>query len=82
MKRAIALRYEEELHDAPLVVSAGEGEMAERIERAARDYGVDVVRDVPLADALSELRIGDPIPEALYESIATILSEIAARGSI
>jgi type III secretion system FlhB-like substrate exporter len=60
----------------------GRAKWRERIERAARDYGVDIVRDVPLADALSELRIGDPIPEALCESIATILSEIAARGSI
>jgi type III secretion system FlhB-like substrate exporter len=82
VKRAVALRYEEEVHDAPLVVSAGEGEMAARIERAARDYGVEIVCDVPLADALSELRIGEPIPEALYESIATILSEIAPRGSL
>jgi type III secretion system FlhB-like substrate exporter len=79
VKRAIALRYEEEIHDAPVVVSLGEGEMAARIERAARDYGVEIVRDIPLADALSELRIGEPIPEALYESIAAILSEIGTR---
>ncbi len=81
MRRAVALRYEEALHDAPVVVSAGEGDMAARIERAARAYGVDVVRDVPLVDALSELRVGEPIPEALYESIAAILTEIGSRRS-
>ena len=79
MKRAVALRYDENVHDAPLVVSTGEGEIAARIERAAREYGVEIVHDVPLAEALVELRVGEPIPEALYESIAAILSEIANR---
>jgi type III secretion system FlhB-like substrate exporter len=80
VKRAIALRYDEEMHDAPLVVSTGEGDLADRIERAARDHGVEVVRDIPLAEALSELRVGEPIPEALYASIAAILGEIAGRA--
>ncbi|HSY23006.1 MAG TPA: EscU/YscU/HrcU family type III secretion system export apparatus switch protein [Polyangiaceae bacterium] len=80
MKRAIALRYDEAIDEAPLVVSSGEGLLADRIERAARDYGVEIVRDIPLAEALSELRIGEPIPEALYESLAAILGEIARAG--
>jgi type III secretion system FlhB-like substrate exporter len=33
------------------------------------------VRDVPLAKALSELEVGDEIPEALYEAVAEILKE-------
>jgi type III secretion system FlhB-like substrate exporter len=81
MKRAVALQYDDGCHDAPVVVSAGEGDLAERIERAARDYGVAVVRDVPLAESLSVLHVGDPIPEGLYESVAAILSEIASEDS-
>jgi type III secretion system FlhB-like substrate exporter len=77
MKRAIALSYESNLHDAPVVISSGEGDMAERIERVARDHGVAIVRDRPLAEALSELRTGEPIPEALYQAVAAILTEIA-----
>ncbi len=77
MKRAVALQYEEAAHEAPVVVSAGEGDLAHRIERAARQWGVPVVYDVPLAAALAELAIGDAIPEALYESVAAILSELA-----
>ena len=80
MKRAIALRYDEAIDEAPLVVSSGEGLLADRIERAARHYGVEIVRDIPLAEALSELRVGEPIPEALYESLAAILGEIARAG--
>jgi type III secretion system FlhB-like substrate exporter len=79
VKRAIALRYGE-ADDAPIVVSSGEGDVASRIERAARDHGVPVVHDVPLADALAELRTGDSIPEALYEAVAALLRELASGG--
>jgi flagellar biosynthesis protein FlhB len=73
---ACALRYDEKEGDeAPIVVASGEGDLAERIVRAAEDYGVPVLRDVPLARALIELQVGDAIPEALYEAVAEILRE-------
>jgi type III secretion protein U len=75
---ACALRYEtgedaEHADDAPVLVASGHGELAQRIVQAAHDYGVPVLRDVPLARALVELEIGEPIPEALYEAVAEIL---------
>jgi flagellar biosynthesis protein FlhB len=73
---ACALRYEEsEGDETPVVVARGEGDLAKQIIEAARAYGVPVLRDVPLARALSELEIGDAIPEALYEAVAEILRE-------
>jgi type III secretion protein U len=74
---ACALSYDDREHEAPVVVASGEGELAVRILRAAQDYGVPIVRDVPLARALRELQIGDEIPEALYEAVAEILREIS-----
>jgi type III secretion system FlhB-like substrate exporter len=76
MRRAVALRYGES-DEAPVVVSYGEGDLANRIERVAIEWGVPIVRDVPLSDALAELRVGEPIPEALYEAVAAILRELA-----
>jgi type III secretion system FlhB-like substrate exporter len=76
VKRAVALRYADE-GGAPVIVSTGDGSLADQIERAALDYGVPVVRDVPLAEALSELKLGEQIPEALYEAVATVLNELA-----
>jgi FlhB-like protein len=70
---ACALKYKDDEDQAPIVVASGEGDLAERIVRAARDYGIPVVRDVPLAQALRELEVGDVIPEALYEAVAEIL---------
>ncbi len=74
---ACALRYDDkEGDDAPVVVALGEGDLAARIIRAAADYNVPVIRDVPLARALKELEVGDAIPEALYEAVAEILREV------
>ena len=74
---ACALRYDEKEGDeAPVVVASGEGDLAEQIKRAAEQYGIPVVHDVPLARALVELAPGDVIPEALYEAVAEILREL------
>jgi type III secretion protein U len=74
---ACALRYDDKEGDGtPVVVASGEGDLAAQIVAAARDYGVPIVRDVPLARALGELAVGDAIPEALYEAVAEILREI------
>ncbi|RYG82668.1 EscU/YscU/HrcU family type III secretion system export apparatus switch protein, partial [bacterium] len=75
---ACALRYDEATADedgdgAPVVIAVGEGDLAVRIRKAAEDYGVPIVRDVPLARALRELEVGDAIPEVLYEAVAEIL---------
>jgi flagellar biosynthesis protein FlhB len=76
---ACALRYDSPDHgghdEAPVLVAAGHGDLAKQIVEAARQYGVPVLRDVPLARALVELEIGDEIPEALYEAVAEILRE-------
>jgi len=78
---ACAVRYDEDEGDAaPVVVASGEGDLAAQIVRAARDYGVPVVTDVPLARALRELEVGAPIPEALYEAMAEILRAIWSEG--
>jgi flagellar biosynthesis protein FlhB len=74
---ACALRYERAGDaEAPVVLAVGEGDFAARIVRAARDHGVPVVRDVPLARALVDLAPGDVIPESLYEAVAEVLRSV------
>lgn len=74
---ANALRYREEDDDAPVLLAKGEGELAKRIVEAARAYGIPVVQDVPVAQALAALQEGEEIPAALYEAVALILRELA-----
>ncbi|HEX5101546.1 MAG TPA: EscU/YscU/HrcU family type III secretion system export apparatus switch protein [Polyangiaceae bacterium] len=73
---ASALRYVEELDEAPKVVAQGEGELARAIVAAAHAYGIPCIQDVPIARALRELELGDEIPEALYEAVAEILRTV------
>ena len=75
---AVALRYRNEEDAAPNILAQRQGDLARRIVEAAHAYGVPVVRDVPIARALSELEVGDEIPEALYEAVAEILREVWA----
>ena len=51
----------------------------QRIVAAATDWGIPVVRDVPLARALVELQPGEVIPEALYEAVAEVLRDLWER---
>jgi len=73
---ATALRYVDGEDEAPKVVASGDGDLARRIQEAARAYGIPIIRDVPVARALRDLEVGDTIPEALYEAVAEILKEI------
>ena len=75
---ATALRWNEEEDEAPKVLAKGDGLLAQQIVEAARDYGIPVVQDIPLARALVELEVGDEIPEALYEAVAEILRTLWA----
>ncbi len=82
-KRAAALRYTGTA--APTVVAAGAGATAERIEAAAREAGVPVTSDGPLAEALSRLPLDSEIPPELYRAVAEVLIwargvEVVARG--
>lgn len=74
---AIALQYDRGKMIAPTVVAKGAGEVAEKIRQVAREAGVPVVENKPLAQALfKSLDIGDVIPEALYKAVAEILAYV------
>jgi flagellar biosynthetic protein FlhB len=71
---AVALRFDEDSEqNAPEVVAKGMDELAQRMIAAAREAGVPVMHDVALAQGLSELEVGEEIPEALYEAVAAVL---------
>jgi len=79
---AVALRYDARTMRAPKVVAKGRRLVAERIVAIARQAGVSVVRDVPLAGALDRLvEVGGEIPAMLYRAVAGILAYIYAQES-
>lgn len=69
---AVALRYSGE--GAPRVTAKGSGEVAETIMRLAREHAVPLDEDPNLALALSQVPLGEEIPEALYVAVAEVLA--------
>jgi len=70
---AVAIRYDRDGDQAPVVLAKGERLLAERIKQVAREAGVPIYRDVALARALHQLDEGEEIPQPLYESVAELL---------
>ncbi len=71
-KTAVALSYEPG-EQAPKILAAGKGALAEKIIDAAKEADVPTYQDDKLAETLSRLEIGDMIPPELYQVVAEIL---------
>ena len=73
---AVALRYEPDM-SAPMVVAKGRDLLAEKIKQLARDNGIMLVENKPLAQALyKSVEVGDSIPSKLYQAVAEILATV------
>jgi type III secretion protein U len=71
---AVSLYYEEGKTPLPIVLSKGEGYVAEAIKRVAEEEGVPVLQNIPLARALnSQAQLGQYIPSELIEPVAELL---------
>jgi flagellar biosynthetic protein FlhB len=74
---AIAVRYEPAEMEAPTVLAKGQRLIAERIKEAAREHGVPIVENPPVAQLLFKLgEIGEQIPAALYQAMAEIIAYV------
>ncbi|MDQ8034821.1 MAG: type III secretion system export apparatus subunit SctU [Bordetella sp.] len=71
---AVALYYEPEETPLPLVLAKGEGALAEAMMQAAREAGVPVMQNIPLARALmAQAQPDQYIPSELIEPVAEVL---------
>ncbi|MCI8423658.1 MAG: type III secretion protein [Lawsonibacter sp.] len=70
-KKAVALQYGPG-DAAPMVVASGMGYMAEKIVEVAADCGVPIYEDNSLATILTQLQLGQEVPEELYKAIVEI----------
>jgi len=78
---AVALRYDSRDAPVPVVVAKGRGTIAARIREIAREHGVPLVEDPPLARALERLcDVGQVIPASLYRAVAEVIAWVAQRG--
>lgn len=72
---AVALTYDRVRMAAPQVVAKGADAVAARIRQVARDAGVPIIENPPLARALhAGAETGDPIPASLFTAVAEVLA--------
>lgn len=70
-KKAVALQYGPG-DAAPVIVASGMGYMAEKIVETAADCGVPIYEDNSLSTILTQLQLGQEVPESLYQAIVEI----------
>ncbi|EIJ81515.1 flagellar biosynthesis protein [Bacillus methanolicus PB1] len=75
-KEAIALKYDQTIHDAPKVVAKGQGRIAENIIKKAMENNIPIQEDRNLVELLGELNINESIPEELYSAVAEVFAFI------
>jgi flagellar biosynthetic protein FlhB len=74
---SVALRYDRKRDAAPVVVAKGVDEQALAIRTLAKEHGVPLMEDPPLARALYRaVKIGQTVPERFYQAVATVLGHV------
>ncbi|MEG0777797.1 MAG: flagellar biosynthesis protein FlhB [Oscillospiraceae bacterium] len=72
---AVAIKYDQNINRAPMVVAKGQDSLALKIIAVAEENGVYVTENRPLARALYEtVDIDGEIPERFYKAIAEVLA--------
>lgn len=74
---AVALKYDSNLGDAPIVTAKGQDLIAQNIKKIAGENNVPIVENKPLAQTLYRtVDIGSFIPADLYEAVAEVLAYV------
>lgn len=81
MKNAVALSYNQEKDEAPVVVASGAGHVADRIIEIANKANIPIYRDETAAGLLSQLDLGEEIPYELYQIVAEIFAYIVQTSN-
>jgi len=79
---AVALEYKAGM-EAPKLLAKGERLVAERIKGKAKEHGIPIVEDKPLARAIyKDVEIGDVVPPSFYRAIAEVLAYVMKLGKL
>lgn len=74
---AVAIKYDADTNQAPVVTAKGQDYVAMKIKEIARDNNIRIVENKPLARMLfHNVELGAEIPPELYQSVAEILAMI------
>ncbi len=73
---SVAIKYDTESMDAPVVVAKGADHVAMRIRELARENDIPIIENPPVARLLHKIDLGAAIPEELFKAVAEILAHV------
>ena len=80
-KQAIALSYQEDSMNTPVISGSARGERATSMLRLARRYGIPITQNQKLTDSLSHVQVDHEIPSSTYEEVARLFCEVSRRAT-
>jgi flagellar biosynthetic protein FlhB len=74
---SVAIRYDKKQDNVPRVVAKGVDNIAFQIRKIAKEYGVRIIENPPLARSLyKEVEIDEFIPESFFQTVAELLAYV------
>ena len=74
---AVALKYDQEVAEAPKVMAKGTDELALRIREIAKENEIPTIENKSLVRELyAKIKIGDIIPSVYFEAVAIIYTQL------
>lgn len=74
---AAAIKYDKTTSEAPVLIAKGADYLAQKIKEVARENGIEIVENKPLARMLYyNVELGDEIPPELYQMTAEVLAYV------
>jgi len=74
---SIAIQYEQETMDTPLIVAKGADNVALKIREIAKEHNIPLYEDVPLARAMyDKVEPGDSVPQEFFAAVAEIIAYV------
>lgn len=71
---AVALKYDLEKDNAPTVTAKGARLTADQILKIAQEHDIPLYKDPELVKLLSQIPLGDEIPQELYVAVAEVIA--------
>jgi flagellar biosynthetic protein FlhB len=72
---AVAIQYDQQTMQAPVVLAKGEGHIAMKIREIAEEHKIPIIENKPLARLLlAQVEVGESIPHDMYRAVAEVLA--------
>lgn len=78
---AIALKYDNKIMEAPMILAKGADRMAERIKEIAGEHKIPIIENKPLARAIyKNVELGEMIPAEYYHAMSLVFAQVYAMN--